>query len=648
MRDDQTTAAHRDADIRRAEEAARAAVASVLEESFQRYEARVAKARAQEDARERQRDGAIGSASDRHRTPLHPQPASPSAWTAHPRRAGTEVPDPSVPRLPSRGRVATVFDAIELTQRLRNRRATGYLHLDSGTSLVFIEGAPCSIHGIHATAALLDLLADRGLVSGLTASSVRAELLPDRPEILLRRLAEDSSVDPSQAWSAYEKVLDHAIGALLNHIGEWSFEDERPAFLDLGGLQLPAEDVRSRLMKLVPRSVPLPRLLEALGGTDVRIRIAQWPAELASARHSGFLGMLDGRTTFGDAQIASGLPREESASLAVLLLALGYGVREGYAPIQGRGFESAWHPYTIDTPPFPEARPSHDPRVRVSEPPLNAPPSSVRPWPPKARVSKAAPVEPPPPEPVAPPPMPPTALPALTAYPQAYAQPYPSQMPAWPPVPTYAPSMWPGYQYSGYPAPYPQPYPQMVPSMLPPIGWPPQPTYAPPTMQPMPSMLLPAPPTPMFVPHGAPGANSGWMGPQSPAPPPIVAPPSPPVPTGRWVQDPEPQAVSLPPARRSDDVRSNGGPDLGAALIALRRRIRSADYFEMLGVEPTASADQIEAAHAELTKPLASAMFRDRPYLAVMASEVCSALDEALAVLRVPELRDAYRRNLTR
>jgi len=640
------------------EAAARDAVAAALEESYQQYEARVERAKAMDDERERRRSSPPPSTKNvrlrRRRTGsilLRGISGRPGA--------ATDVPEPSVPRPPSQGRIATVFDAIELTQRLRNRRANGYLHLDSGPSLVFIDGAPCSIHGLQATAALLDQLTDRGLLSPLTSSAVRSELLPDRAEVLLQRLAEEGMADPTTAWATFERILEHGLGALLNHVGEWTFQEERRAFIDLGGNQLPGKDIRTRLMTLLPRSVPLPRLLEALGGPDVRIRVAQWPADLARSQHAGFLGMLDGRTTFEDAERGSGLPREETASLAVLLLALGYGVREGYAPVQGRGFESAWQPWTIDTPPFPDGARRQQTRSRHSEPPMSPP--ELAPPPPEPPHQPEMPVAPhrePPPLP----PMPP--MPPVTAWPQAAPQP-----PPWP-----APSMWP--QPPAYPQPsaYAPPVyaPPPAPAYAPPPGWPgyPQPTY------------MPAPMWPPAMPYGGPSGMwtppgyMPWPG-YAPQPPPqtmwsrySMPPPEPQQPTGAWAPPqptgawaPQPSYDAPPPVpdrpRPSFEAPPPGPPsvapaapivdaDVGPALQALRRRINSADYFEMLGVAPSAEITEIESAHATLTTPLKAAKFHDQKDVSALANEVCDALDEALAVLRVPELRDAYRRNLTR
>lgn len=93
------------------------------------------------------------------------------------------------------------------------------------------------------------------------------------------------------------------------------------------------------------------------------------------------------------------------------------------------------------------------------------------------------------------------------------------------------------------------------------------------------------------------------------------------------------------------------GSDLLRALVsegidALLTRVREADYYEILGVSPGASSEEIRAAHAARMEALRE-MAKESPNGRAHLEEVRSGLDEALDVLGSPPLRAAYTRNRT-
>ena len=89
----------------------------------------------------------------------------------------------------------------------------------------------------------------------------------------------------------------------------------------------------------------------------------------------------------------------------------------------------------------------------------------------------------------------------------------------------------------------------------------------------------------------------------------------------------------------SDSLDALSGPD---RLRALAERVRSSDYFTMLGISESAASEHVEAAHRRLRSLV--------PHDAdpSLAREVIRSLDQARDVLKVPELRAAYLRHLRR
>ena len=96
------------------------------------------------------------------------------------------------------------------------------------------------------------------------------------------------------------------------------------------------------------------------------------------------------------------------------------------------------------------------------------------------------------------------------------------------------------------------------------------------------------------------------------------------------------------PGSAAPGPSASAGPSASVtdSIEVLLKRVREADYYEILGVSPLASENEIRAAYAGRVVAL-KAFGAARP----VVEEVRSALDEALDVLDDPVLREAYTRN---
>lgn len=75
-------------------------------------------------------------------------------------------------------------------------------------------------------------------------------------------------------------------------------------------------------------------------------------------------------------------------------------------------------------------------------------------------------------------------------------------------------------------------------------------------------------------------------------------------------------------------------------------RVRTCDYFTILGVDPSAPIEAIAEAHRVLKAQIRPDDFVRNPTLLSLAREVLQGFDEAWDVLSVPELRAAYAQHL--
>lgn len=110
----------------------------------------------------------------------------------------------------------------------------------------------------------------------------------------------------------------------------------------------------------------------------------------------------------------------------------------------------------------------------------------------------------------------------------------------------------------------------------------------------------------------------------------------------------EEETKPSPPAK----AKANGNAAKGTSDASARRdkgfaegllrKIREADYFEILGVAVESSVDDARAAHAQLRTSVVEA---GPSVPRAQLEEMLAALDEALDVLSEPALRAAYARN---
>lgn len=135
----------------------------------------------------------------------------------------------------------------------------------------------------------------------------------------------------------------------------------------------------------------------------------------------------------------------------------------------------------------------------------------------------------------------------------------------------------------------------------------------------------------------------GDMQKPSPAPPPpepprAAAPPA--APAKAKAPDPE----DPPKTRKTPAVKANGAGKNAAreAFDGLLKKVREADYFEILGVAADASGEEIRAAHEAIHASLAEIGSAVPP---PQLEEAKAAVDEARDVLSEPALRAAYTRN---
>jgi hypothetical protein len=120
-----------------------------------------------------------------------------------------------------------------------------------------------------------------------------------------------------------------------------------------------------------------------------------------------------------------------------------------------------------------------------------------------------------------------------------------------------------------------------------------------------------------------------------------------------WIPLSQPTAsepvLSAPPKRlKPVKIQRSVDPNLDAAgrLRALADLVNANDYFAILGVEPDASASEVEAAHGRLIDLIDTDALGMDLKLVELARQVRRSLDEARDVLVNPELRAAYQRHL--
>lgn len=104
---------------------------------------------------------------------------------------------------------------------------------------------------------------------------------------------------------------------------------------------------------------------------------------------------------------------------------------------------------------------------------------------------------------------------------------------------------------------------------------------------------------------------------------------------------------SAPAKAKANGTAAKGASDTAARrdngfAEGLLRKVREADYFEILGVAVESSAADVLAAHAQLR---ASVLEAGPAVPRLQAEEMLAALDEARDVLSEPALRAAYARN---
>jgi hypothetical protein len=123
-----------------------------------------------------------------------------------------------------------------------------------------------------------------------------------------------------------------------------------------------------------------------------------------------------------------------------------------------------------------------------------------------------------------------------------------------------------------------------------------------------------------------------------------------PMPASTPVPPPPPietEPSSPPPRSPSGSKRPAKTPiEAEVKLKAFAERIRTSDYFAILGVAPDADAQEIREAHRALRFDLRLDELARSPDLLEIAREVRRALDEARDVLLVPELRAKYQQHL--
>lgn len=91
------------------------------------------------------------------------------------------------------------------------------------------------------------------------------------------------------------------------------------------------------------------------------------------------------------------------------------------------------------------------------------------------------------------------------------------------------------------------------------------------------------------------------------------------------------------------EPKSDGGARRDKGFTdALLRKVREADYFEVLGVAVEATTDEVRAAHAQLRASLGEV---GAAVPRAQLDEMLAAIDEARDVLSEPALRAAYARN---
>lgn len=100
----------------------------------------------------------------------------------------------------------------------------------------------------------------------------------------------------------------------------------------------------------------------------------------------------------------------------------------------------------------------------------------------------------------------------------------------------------------------------------------------------------------------------------------------------------------MPALLATDPGRS---ADAAEALHHVAHLVRAGDYFEMLGVAADAGPAEIQAGHAAQRSVIEWVAASGLPHDPELLDRLRAALDEALDVLRHPELRASYRRNLS-
>ncbi|HXJ21485.1 MAG TPA: hypothetical protein VMT03_14740 [Polyangia bacterium] len=123
---------------------------------------------------------------------------------------------------------------------------------------------------------------------------------------------------------------------------------------------------------------------------------------------------------------------------------------------------------------------------------------------------------------------------------------------------------------------------------------------------------------------------------------------SPGMPSAAPVQPGTPGGGPDPPATTEPGEAQLGQRDARARVLRRHALVQEGDYFAVLGVTPTATAEELQAAHAgvlsEISPPaVADGLARD---LSAQIADVRAVADEALRVLGDPALRTRYASNI--